>query len=217
MYSNADPINNVIIRSYPKVLFFFPLFFSSMTFWLIQSVMATEIKWLGFLWIVIFTCNLVVVAFDIGTMKFLIVILGTIIALFLFVFFCWEWFIVWIFLPSDFTLGITTIFYTLMTFIIGAMLIGIIIESYFDYWKLERNEIYHRKGFFTAERYPSKNLRIKKEVTDVFEFLVLRAGALTLNMGKEIVYLPTVLRINKKAEQIDYLLSHISVEPDELP
>ena len=45
------------------------------------------------------------------------------------------------------------------------------IATRFDYWKLERNEVIHKKGIFvSAVRYPTKSLRIKKEIPDIFEF-----------------------------------------------
>ena len=86
------------------------------------------------------------------------------------------------------------------------------LAALFDYWLVERNELYHKKGIFAAaERYPVKSLRLKKEIPDVFEFFILRAGSITLMPGRadEVIALNTVLNVNKKAEQIDYLLSHI--------
>ncbi|MEJ2279119.1 MAG: hypothetical protein P8Y70_15445, partial [Candidatus Lokiarchaeota archaeon] len=118
-----------------------------------------------------------------------------------------------------FDVALTSEFYLIMTLILGFILAIVLINSRFNYWKIERNEIYHKSGIFSAaERYPVETLRIKKEITDVFEFLILRAGSITLLPGKteELIHLPTVLNINKKAEQIDLLLSHISVEPDEI-
>jgi len=78
--------------------------------------------------------------------------------------------------------------------------------------------MYHKKGIFTsAERIPTKGLRILKEIPDVFEFFVLRAGSITLMPGHgDVIPLTTVLNVNNKSEQIDWLLSHISMEPDEL-
>jgi len=79
---------------------------------------------------------------------------------------------------------------------------------------MERNEVIHKKGIFiSAERYPTKSLRIKKEIPDIFEFFLLRSGSIHLFLGnEEVVYLDTVLNINKKAKQLDYLLSDIEIE-----
>ena len=94
-----------------------------------------------------------------------------------------------------------------------------IISTRFEYYKIERNEIIHKKGIFSsADRFPVKSLRFKKEIPDVFEFFMLRAGRFTIMPGKadEVMILPTVLNINKREEQLDWLLSHVSVEPDEI-
>jgi hypothetical protein len=122
--------------------------------------------------------------------------------------------------PGDdgFNPALTAEFY-LVTTIIMALILGLVVlSSRFDYWKIERNEIYHKKGIFSsAERMPTKSLRILKEIPDVFEFFILRAGSITLMPGHgDVIPLRTVLNINKKQKQIDYLLSHVSIEPDEL-
>jgi hypothetical protein len=78
-------------------------------------------------------------------------------------------------------------------------------------------EFYGIVTLIMAERLPTKSLRILKEIPDVFEFFILRAGSITLMPGHgDVIPLRTVLNINKKQKQIDYLLSHISIEPDEL-
>jgi hypothetical protein len=114
--------------------------------------------------------------------------------------------------------GLTAHFYFVVTIIMALILGLVVLGSRFDYWKIERNEIYHKKGIFSsAERIPTKSLRILKEIPDVFEFFILRAGSITLMPGHgDVIPLPTVLNINKKQKQIDYLLSHVSIEPDEL-
>ena len=64
----------------------------------------------------------------------------------------------------------------------------------------------HKTGIFSAaERFPVKSLRFRKEITDVFEFFILRAGKFVIMPGKadEVMILPTVLNINKKADQLD--------------
>ena len=58
-----------------------------------------------------------------------------------------------------------------MTLIISFILLFVWIGAFFDYYTVERNEIYHKKGIFAeAERFPVKSLRLKKEIPDVFEF-----------------------------------------------
>ena len=214
------PITEIKLRNYPKIIFLWPLLITSLILWPLQFIAGSEpAQWLGIFWLMVLFCNLFVIAFDFGSSKFFILILGVVIFVLLLIF----WIIpTWGFPQlADITWnpGLTTNFYMAISLMLLFIIGFVIIDSFFDYWKVERNEIYHKSGIFSsAERFPVKSLRWKKEIPDVFEFFVLRAGTITLMPGRveETITLQTVLNVNKKAEQLDYLLSHVSVEPDEL-
>jgi len=208
----------IYLRSYPKIIFFWPLLLVSFFWWILQLFGDEPIGWLGTAWMIVFFINLFITAFDFSSTKFFVMILAIIVVLLL---------VAFLVLPNiavnisfgDFNLGLTEGFYLTTTIILAIILGFVILSSRFDYWKLERNEIYHKSGIFSsAERYPVKSLRLKKEIPDVFEYFLLRAGSMTLLPGRadEVIHLPTVLNINKKEEHIDWLLSHVSVEPDEV-
>jgi len=212
----TEAVTKVCLRTYPKIIFFYPLLFTSLILWIIQLFMEPS-STLGYIWFIVFFCNLFVVSFDFSSTKFFVLILAIVIVILLVIFLVIPNLTIEI-LPVTFEMGLPANFYMTMTIILALILVLVIISSYFNYWKIERNEIYHKAGLFaSAERFPTANLHIKKEISDVFEFFALRAGSMTLIPGKgEMIYLPTVPNINKKQEQIDYLLSHVSVEPDEL-
>lgn len=210
--------DEIYLRSYPKIIFFWPLLLVSFFWWIFQMFDDEPIGWLGTAWMIVFFTNLFITAFDFSSTKFFVLILAIVIILLLVAFFV---------LPNvtvdidigDFNLGLTEGFYLTTTIILAIILGFVVLSSRFDYWKLERNEIYHKAGIFSsAERFPVKSLRLKKEIPDVFEYFLLRAGSMTLLPGRadEVIHLPTVLNIKKKEEQIDWLLSHVSVEPDEI-
>ncbi|UCC19110.1 MAG: hypothetical protein JSV62_13570 [Promethearchaeota archaeon] len=207
----------IYIRSYPKVIFFYPLLITSLILFLIQSFMAPE-PVLGYIWFIVFFVNLFVTAFDFSSTKFFVLILAIVIVILI---------VIFLVLPNfsvdfgNFTLqlGLPPQFYMLMTIILAFILGIVVISTRFEYYKIERNEIIHKAGIFSsAERFPAKSLRFKKEIPDVFEFFMLRAGKMVIMPGKadEVMILPTVLNINKKEEHLDWLLSHVSVEPDEV-
>ena len=210
------PITEIYLRSYPKIIFFWPLTLVSFVLWLLQMVVVGLQPWFGNIWLIVFFVNIFIVAFDFGSLKFFVLIFFIIIVVILLV----------VLAPNllegiaaeTFNPELTAKFYLVVTIIMASILGLVVIGSRFDYWKIERNEIYHKSGIFsTAERIPTKSLRIKKEIPDVFEFFILRAGSITLMPGHgDVIHLPTVLNINKKQKQIDYLLSHVSIEPDEL-
>lgn len=212
----------VLIRNYPKVIFFWPLALTSFVLWLIQlfAFGDTSNAFLGYFWIGMFFLNLFIISFDISSSKFFILVLIIVVGVLVLIFLLVSGRIT--ISPSAIealNFGLTWPFYLVMTIIFTFILLFVLIESRFSYWKIERNEMYHKSGIFaSAERYPVSSLRIKKEIPDVFEFLFLRAGSLILMPGRqeEVIQLPTVLNINKRINELDHLLSHVSVEPDEV-
>ena len=209
-------VNEVYLRSYPKVIFFWPMGLVSFVLWLLQMVVGEPEPWFGNFWLIIFFVNMFIVAFDFSSSKFFVLILVIVVVVILLVFLVPGWFAG--FGGEPFDPGLTAEFYLVVTVIMAFVLGLVVLGSRFDYWKIERNEIYHKSGIFSsAERLPTKSLRIRKSIPDVFEFFILRAGSITLMPGQgDVINLPTVLNINKKQKHIDYLLSHVSIEPDEL-
>ncbi|MFX0002522.1 MAG: hypothetical protein ACFFAA_05970 [Promethearchaeota archaeon] len=208
----------IFIRSYPKVIFFYPLLITSLILWLIQSFLTTNEPVLGYIWFIVFFVNIFVIAFDFSSTKFFVLILAVVIAILIVIFLVLPNFSV-DFGNFSINVGLPYQFYMLMSLILAFILGIVLLSTRFEYFKIERNEIIHKAGVFSsAERFPVKSLRFKKEIPDVFEFFMLRAGRLTIMPGKadEVMILPTVLNINKKEEQLDWLLSHVSVEPDEI-
>lgn len=212
-------VSEVLLRSYPKIIFFYPLLFTSLILWIIKIFFPGSSPSLGYIWFIVFFCNVFVIAFDFNSAKFFILLLVIVVVILLLIFFL-PW--------SDilgsgtplpaFDIGLTFNFYMVMTIILAVILGLVVLSAQFDYWKVERNEIYHKSGIFTsAERFPVRSLRFKKDIPDVFEFLALRAGSIMLVPTKDnVIHLNTVLNINKKAEQLDYLLSHLHVEVDNI-
>jgi magnesium-transporting ATPase (P-type) len=210
----------IYLRSYSKLVYFFPLFFTNIILWILQYFLSDSgkpVPWLGFVWMLVFFINIITIGFDISSTKLFIIILIIVVVIVLAVF---------LILPStlqvfyqkvglvEFNIGMNEDFYMVMTFILGLILLITLIAPRFNYWKLERNELYHKKGIFVeADRYPTKGLRFKKKIPDVLEYFLLGAGSITFLLGKDdSEHLSTIPRINNKAERIDSLLSELEVE-----
>lgn len=204
----------VFLRSYSKVVFFYPLFLTSLILFLIQYFVGIDEPGLGAIWITVFFANLFIIAFDTSSSKFFILLLIAIILILLFTFMFHPNALISQVIAFEVTITMSYQFYLSSAIIIALILLIAWIATRFNYWKLERNEVIHKRGIFvSAVRYPTKSLRIKKEIPDIFEFLLLMSGSIQLFLGsEEVVYLDTILNINKKAKQIDYLLSYIEVE-----
>ena len=54
------------------------------------------------------------------------------------------------------------------------MFIIVLVVVRFDYWEVRPNELLHHHGFLAdMERLAAPNLRMEKEINDVFEYLSL--------------------------------------------
>lgn len=101
-------------------------------------------------------------------------------------------------------------------FFIGmtVMFLAVAVTRRFDYWEVSGNELLHHQGFLSnLKRYPSPNLRIDKEINDVFEFILLRSGRLILQPSTErtAIVLENVINISKKEERISEMLKQLDV------
>lgn len=203
----------IIIRSFPKVIFLAPLWLTSLVLWILQWIMmqdpaATEPNaTLANIWMWMFFANLFVMSFDSSTGKFFLIVFGVaVLAGVIFLYVAPH-------LPA-FNIKLLPVFYGFITVILGIILLMAVIETRFEYWKFEKNEIIHKEGLFAAiKRFPSADVRYKKEIPDIFEWIIFGAGSLTLYLqNTEPVVLPTVLRINKVAMELDQLLSQFRVK-----
>jgi len=208
--------DQVILRNFPKAIFFTPLFLVSVIFWIVQSFLTDLNPWLGIIWVIIFFSNFTVTALDFPSYRVLILVLGIVIIVLLALFLG--------LIPTlkqlgiigqNFRIGLPVEFYMIMTIILGLILGLVMLSTRFDYYRIERNEVIHKTGFFTTslERYPVRGLRVKKEIPDLFEYFLFKAGTITLIFAKndKIIHLNTVLNVKKKAERIDFLLSSLHV------
>ena len=92
-------------------------------------------------------------------------------------------------------------------------IVGINVQ--FDYWEVRPNELLHHHGILSdLERFSAPNLRIDKEINDVFEYLLLRSGRLILHPSNErrAIVLENVFFINRKEQQITRMLGAVQVQ-----
>ena len=115
----------IYLRSYPKVIFFWPLLITSLVLMILQIV-AADVDWidptiLGYTWFIVFFVNIFVTAFDFSSTKFFVLILAIVIFVLI---------VVFLVLPN-FTLQFTNIqldlalpweFYMVMTLILAFIL-----------------------------------------------------------------------------------------------
>ena len=103
------------------------------------------------------------------------------------------------------------IFATALTVIY--IIVGINVQ--FDYWEVRPNELLHHHGVLSdLKRFAAPNLRIDKEINDLFEYLLLRSGRLILHASNErrAIVLENIFFINKKEQQLTRMLGALQVQ-----
>jgi hypothetical protein len=106
-------------------------------------------------------------------------------------------------------------FFFCITLGMSVMYVAVLISVNFNYWELRNNELLHHHGMLSdLKRYPAPNLRIDKEINDVFEFMLLGAGRLILHPSteKRAIVLDNVLFVGSKEQQLTKMLGSIKVQ-----
>jgi len=219
--SSENP-ERVFIVPYPKVVFLYPTFFCALVAAIWMSVSGSlEGKppvVLASLFLVTLSVNLIVLTVDfpratsltlffVGVTVFMGLVLLTIMKPDV--------------LPvlRDFAASIRPVanatFYWLITGLLGSVFIIVKIKIQFNYWEVRRNELLHHHGVLSdLRRYPTTGLQINKEISDVFEYVLLGSGTLTLKpQGVDRLFvLENVPMIGAKEKKLTHMLSAMRVK-----
>ena len=216
--SNAE---QVVIRSWPKVIFLYPVMVSSLLCGVWQKMQgginSDSADTAATIFLVVLCLNVLVISFEFSRFKTL-AIMSLLVALFFLLLFLntrWDVFPFIRSLFGKFDPRVSESFY----FTLGVYLLivfgFVFLSTRFDYWVIKSNEILHKEGFLgDVRRFPSPNLKMTKEINDVFEFLLSGAGRMILYPAgeKQAMVLNHVLWVNRKEKRIQDLLSALSVE-----
>ncbi len=229
--STASPPKRIFLVSYPKIVFMYPTFLCSIAAGIYMLIPGDEVLsnamvgqqvrpdlfyiTLGFLSVL--ALNLVVLSFDFPrTTSLTVFFAGVAGAIGL-----WSFFRFYPdMLPAVGTwiqrlnpIANATFYFIFSTFM-ALIYVGVYIRVHFDYWEVRPNELLHHHGILSdLKRFPSPNLRIDKEINDVFEYLLLRSGRMVLHPSNErrAIVLENVFFINRKETDITKMLGAMQV------
>lgn len=108
-----------------------------------------------------------------------------------------------------------TTFFVCIALAMLLMYLAVFVSVRFNYWELRNNELLHHYGLLSdLKRYPAPNLRIDKEINDVFEYALLGAGRLILHPSteKRSIVLDHILFVSSKEREISRVLGSIRVK-----
>lgn len=210
--------DRVILRSLPKVVFLYPTMVAAAA---AGALVYERPGWsadVGIGFLVVLFCNLVVVSFDFPrTTSLSLLFLAVAVA----VGFAWVNASYVALVPplERLTRAITPEANAQFYWFVGGMLVAIcflvvFVERRFDYWEVNPNQIIHHHGVLHGiERFPAPGLEMQKDITDVFEYLLLGAGRLVIKpTTRELIVLENVAHVNRKEREIQTLLEVLKVE-----
>jgi hypothetical protein len=227
LHEHAEPSQKpIFLISYPKIIFLYPTFFAALLAGMLmlgfgingdaEANRPAELTTLAFL--ALFSMNLVVLAFDFPrtTSLTLFFFVGMVLmGLFLLFHFNPH------FLPvvGRFIASLRPIanaqFYFLFAGILFCFYLMVAVSVRFDYWEVRPNELLNHHGYLSdLKRHPAPNIRIDKEINDVFEYLLLGSGRLIIhpNLEPRAIVLENVLFIDKKEEALTKMLGSLQVQ-----
>jgi len=221
---------SVIVRAYPKIVYLYLTWIASMVCGLLQPATeaitaegtirvsadgASMSYALGRVWMAIFVFNMLVIAFEFSRIR------SVAIAFFIIAFVFAAMHFGFLGSVGEFLGGLelmmNKVFYFTFAAVFTIMYLLVYINSRFSYWEIQPNEILHHHGFLgDVNRYPTRGLRMKKEISDVMEAILLRAGTLVLDpQGEERpIFLENVINITSVEDKIQRLLGTLKVRID---
>ncbi len=216
---------SVFLVPYPKIIFLYPTFLMAIVAALWTHFLGKPLGpennvagAIGTLFLGLFTVNLVILAFDFPrttslTLFFFVAALTMgLVLLFTFQPQLWPDLTAFI---RKFHPEANAHFYAAIAFILGAMFAVVAVVVRFDFWEVRGNELLHHHGFLSnLERLSAPNLRMEKEINDIFEFLLLRSGRLTIytSNDRQPIVLDNVPFIDKKEAAVMRMLGALQVQ-----
>lgn len=206
----------IIIRPYPKAIFFYPTAIVALVCALLATTGKVEAHTLGFVFMCVFFFNLVIMAFEFTRYVSVAVVLSILVFVLLGVQLNEKLHLIDALkrLYGVMSFQANPAFYFGIFGCFVLMFLGIVFDTRFDYWELRGNEVLHHHGFLgDVERFPAPSLKLKKEITDVFEYLLLFSGRLIIypSGSDRAIVLENVPRINMLEELITNKLHTLKV------
>lgn len=211
----------VFLVSYPKVVFLYPTLIASLIagIWmLVRPVEGTESFIVSSVFLAILTLNLLVFSFDFPRETSLVVAASIVAVVFglLLLFRTWDGILpeVTRILQNYHPHANATFYFTFAT-VLSIIYCIVAIGTRFDYWEVTPNELLHHHGIMSdLKRFSAPNMRIDKEINDVFENILLGSGRLILHPHNEsrAIVLDNVMMINKKEAKLTKMLGALRVQ-----
>ena len=219
-----EHVRSVIIRPWPKVVFFYPTFICATLLWVISMFSSGDASaaaegggaWMGNAFMLVFFLNLLVFAFDFSRIKSLTLLILVVAVVLGVLWADTKWEVVGGLKSMVETVNIqmNTWFYGAVSGIFAFVLLLVLINTRFNYFEVNHREILHHHGYLgDITRLPTQGLHLNKEIYDLLEYMLLRSGRLIfLPPGSpRAIVIDNVINVNRVETHIKDLLSVVAV------
>ena len=211
----VSALERIVIRPYPKIIVFYPVMLAAFLCAYLSHHFKDQAgadERIASLFVILLAINAIILSFEFPRMTalfvaVLLVLIGVVIAwlkLYILILRAFDQ-VHWAANAHFYSAIGTTLF----------LIYGIVwFVTRFDYWEFKPNEFIHHHGpFADMQRYPTTNLRIDKEIPDICEYMLMRAGRLVLYPAgeKRVIILEIVLNVTRVERQIKEMMSAMDV------
>lgn len=211
----------VIVRPWPKVIFFYPTFVCALVAWFWSLLRgdvgsSTGVGGLGAAFLLVFFLNLMVFSFDFSRIKSITIVLGVIAVVLGLAWANTKWEVVSGLSSAldKIDIRMNTQFYGFVSASFAVIYILVLINTRFNYYEINTREILHHHGYLgDITRMPTSGLRLNKEIYDLMEYLLLRSGRLIFYTmtSRDAIVIDNVIGVNDIENRIKDLLSVVAV------
>ncbi len=223
--TTVESPERVLLVPYPKIIFLYPTFLLAVVsaIWMhfLTDPFGPEndvAAGIGALFLCVFTINLVILAFDFPrTTSLTLFFFAAAVVMSLVLLFTFKpdfWPAIKDFVRHFHPKANATFYWTIAA-ILGGMFLVVVLQVRLDYWEVRGNELLHHHGFLSnLERLSAPNLRMEKDINDIFEYLLLRSGKLVIytSNDRQPIVLDNVPFIDRKEEAVTRMLGALQVQ-----
>jgi hypothetical protein len=220
--SNEPMSESVIVRPWPKVVFFYPTFMVASLAFLLSLLGAAGEEFLGNTFMLVFCLNMLVFSFDFSRIWSITMLIGGLLLLFLVLWLNTKYEVVQFLgeLVGGIGIRANTAFYGFVSGFMGFLFLIVFVNSRFHYYEINAREILHHHGYLgDIKRWSTEGLEMNKEIYDMAEFLLLRSGRLIFvpASSKRAIVIDNVIQVNRIEVRVNDLLSHVAVRLNQRP
>jgi hypothetical protein len=201
----------LVIRAWPKMIFLWPAAVLALFMGLANRFFPDWANTWGGTFLLVLGLNLMVLTFEFPRATSLTMVIAILAAIFLVLFLNHSFNVIGPLrnLVAGRQINASTEFYIFFFLLDVVLFSAMFVVTRFDYWELTANELIHHHGLLgDVERFSTAGLKLNKEISDIFEYMLCGAGTIIILLPAtpRPIILNNVLNISKIEKLSDRIL-----------